>query len=81
MDIQGNKIASQSGEDSNRSHMQNFFDCIRSSETLNSEIEIDQKNTLMCHLGNIVYPHGQAESTSTRKRNRLSTIPKQRPMG
>ena len=58
LDLQGEEIAKKNGEGGDRSHMGNFFDCIRSGETPNSEIEIGQKSTLMCHLGNMAYRTG-----------------------
>ena len=58
LDLQGNEIEKQSGEGGDRAHMKNLFDCIRSGETPNSEIEIGQKSTLMCHLGNMAYRTG-----------------------
>ena len=58
LDLQGNEVAKKTGEGGDRSHMENFFDCIRSGETPNSEIEIGQKSTLMCHLGNMAYRTG-----------------------
>ena len=57
-DLKGSEVANVSGEGGDRSHMGNFFDCIRSGETPNSEIEVGQKSTLMCHLGNIAYRTG-----------------------
>jgi predicted dehydrogenase len=58
LDLQGEEIAKKSGEGGDRAHMGNFFDCIRSGETPNSEIEIGQKSTMMCHLGNMAYRTG-----------------------
>ena len=57
-DLTGKETETVKGEGGDRSHMANFFDCVRSGKTPNSEIEIGQKSTLMCHLGNIAYRTG-----------------------
>lgn len=58
-DLDGQSLEKHSGEGGDRGHMDNFFDAIRTGKRPNSEIEIGQTSTLLCHLGNIAYRTGQ----------------------
>lgn len=48
------------GKSSDKDHLANFFEAIRSDRTLNSGIEEAQKSTLLCHLGNIAHRMGRS---------------------
>lgn len=48
-------VAEIQGQWSDSSHFGNFLNCIRNGGTPNSEIEIGQKSTMLCHLGNIAW--------------------------
>ena len=58
-DLDGTSLEKHTGEGGDKGHIDNFFECIRSGKRPNAEIEIGQKSTLMCHLGNIAYRTGQ----------------------
>ena len=58
-DLDGQSLEKHSGEGGDRGHMNNFFDAIRTGKRPNSEIEIGQTSTMLCHLGNIAYRTGQ----------------------
>jgi predicted dehydrogenase len=60
LDLQGKEIEKKPNEVGNGDvlHIGNFLDCIRNGKTPNSEIEIGQASTLLCHLGNIAYRTG-----------------------
>lgn len=58
-DLDGQSLEKHSDDGGDKGHMNNFFECIRSGKRPNSEIEIGQTSTLMCHLGNIAYRSGQ----------------------
>jgi predicted dehydrogenase len=57
-DPKGNEVAQGDGPGGEKTHIQNFLDCIRGGKRPNSEIEEGQKSTLLCHLGNIAYRSG-----------------------
>ena len=46
---------SDTAEDMERPHQQNFLDCIRNSRRPNADIEEGHLSTRLCHLGNIAY--------------------------
>ncbi|MBL9170065.1 MAG: Gfo/Idh/MocA family oxidoreductase [Verrucomicrobiales bacterium] len=54
-DSKGKKVRTESGSASDVHHFANFVDAIRKGTQLNSEIEVGQKSTLLCHLGNIAW--------------------------
>lgn len=58
-DFAGKELSKAPGKGNDLDHVGNFFECIRSGKTPNSEIEIGQKSTLLCHLANISYKTGR----------------------
>ena len=57
-DPAGKQIGEGNGPGGDGVHMGNFLDAIRGKAKPNSEIEIGQTSTLLCHLGNIAYRTG-----------------------
>ncbi len=55
----GREVAKEAGTASDAPHLANFFECIRSGEHPNSDIEGGVASTLLCHLGNIAYRTGR----------------------
>jgi len=53
----GKEIASD--KDSGGSHVKNFFDCIKSRDIPNADVEIGRQSALVCHLGNISHRLGR----------------------
>lgn len=58
-DLKGKKTGEGTGAGGEQDHINNFLDCIRTGKTPNSEIEIGQTSTLLCHLANISYRTGR----------------------
>lgn len=58
-DLKGEKTAEGKGTGGEQGHIDNFLDCIKTGKTPNSEIEIGQTSTLLCHLANISYRTGR----------------------
>lgn len=58
-DLKGAKIGEGKGDGGEQGHIENFLDCVRSGKAPNSEIEIGQTSTLLCHLANISYRTGR----------------------
>jgi predicted dehydrogenase len=58
-DIKGAKVGEGKGAGGEQEHIDNFLSCIRTGQTPNSEIEIGQTSTLLCHLSNISYRTGR----------------------
>jgi predicted dehydrogenase len=56
--VTGGASASDKAGDTERPHMRNFLDCIRSGKLPNADIEEGHKSTRLCHLGNIAYRTG-----------------------
>ena len=54
-DLQNKEIGGKSGGGSEREHIANFLDCIKTGKRPNADIEEGHKSTLLCHLGNIAY--------------------------
>lgn len=56
-DQKGKQIEEESGSVGDLEHAQNFVDAIRADDykSLNAEIEIGHRSTLLCHLGNIAH--------------------------
>jgi predicted dehydrogenase len=52
--------ASDKAQEVDRAHLQNFLDCVRSSNRPNADIEDGHKSTQLCHLGNIAFRLGRA---------------------
>ena len=67
-DHKGKEVARGNGRGGDVDHIANFLDCIRSGQQPNSEIEIGQKSTMMCHLGNIAYRTGRVINFDPEKR-------------
>jgi predicted dehydrogenase len=47
------------GNDGQKIHVRNFLDCVKSRATPTADIEIAQRSTNTCHLGNISYRLGR----------------------
>lgn len=58
-DLAGKQVEKVGGDGGEAEHIQNFLDAIRKGTPLNSEIEVGQTSTLLCHLGNISYRTGR----------------------
>lgn len=58
-DLQGKKTDEGNGPGGEQTHIENFLAAIKTGSPLNSEIEVGQTSTLMCHLGNISYRTGR----------------------
>lgn len=58
-DMQGKSLDKGSGNAGEQEHIENFLSAIRDNTPLNSEIEVGQASTLLCHLGNISFRTGQ----------------------
>ena len=57
-DFKGAEIDKGNGSTSEKSHFENFLDCIRSGKRPRADIEEGHKSTLLCHLGNIAWRTG-----------------------
>lgn len=57
-DVAGKQIDQGSGPGGDKVHMGNFLDAVRGKAKPNSEIEVGQTSTMLCHLGNIAYRTG-----------------------
>jgi predicted dehydrogenase len=57
-DLKNKEVKNVPIKGTDRAHMINFLDAIRSGKPLNSEIAEGHKSTLLCHLGNIAYRTG-----------------------
>jgi predicted dehydrogenase len=53
------KPESAKGVDGQNAHVRNFLDCVKSRAKPTSDIEIAQRSTNTCHLGNISYKLGR----------------------
>ncbi|HOH28528.1 MAG TPA: Gfo/Idh/MocA family oxidoreductase [Candidatus Hydrogenedentes bacterium] len=60
-DKDGNSVRVEHGyfERSNKDHLGNFIDCIRSREKPRADIELGHRSTLLSHYGNIAYRTGR----------------------
>jgi len=58
-DAAGKEIDQGTGPGGDKVHMKNFLDAVRGDAKPNSEIEVGQTSTLLCHLGNIAYRTGR----------------------
>jgi len=58
-DPAGKQIGEGAGPGGDKVHIGNFLDAIRGDAKPNSEIEVGQTSTLLCHLGNIAYRTGR----------------------
>lgn len=58
-DLQGKLVDSGTGPGGEQEHIDNFLTAIKTGSPLNSEIEVGQASTLLCHLGNISYRTGR----------------------
>src|SRR6185503_8118428 len=57
-DDAGKQIGEGNGPGGDTVHMGNFLDAVRGKAKPNSEIEVGQTSTMLCHLGNIAYRTG-----------------------
>jgi len=71
-DLDGKSLESHKGEGGDLGHMGNFFECIRSGKRPNSEIEVGQISTLLCHLGNMAYRTSQTIHFDPKERRILN---------
>ena len=53
------KESKEKGVDGQPAHVRNFLDCLRSRERPTCDVEIAQKSTNTCHIGNIAYKLGR----------------------
>ena len=58
LDLKGKEMKKESDKASDIPHYTNFFECIRSGNRPNADIEEGYKSTLLCHLGNIAWRAG-----------------------
>ncbi len=58
-DADGNSTRVEPGRFTNREHIANFLDCMRSRATPVADIEEGHLSTLLCHYGNIAYRCGR----------------------
>lgn len=54
----GKEIASAPGRHPHPAHVDNFFDCVRTRNRPNADIEEGHRSTLLCQMGNISYRLG-----------------------
>ncbi len=57
-DPKGKQVGEGTGPGGDKAHVENFLKSIREDAKPNSEIEIAQRSSLLCHLGNIAYRSG-----------------------
>ena len=57
-DLKGKQLGEGTGPGGDKGHVENFLKSIRGDAKPNSEIEIGQRSSLLCHLGNIAYRTG-----------------------
>ncbi|MEY2409335.1 MAG: hypothetical protein QOF48_2005 [Verrucomicrobiota bacterium] len=57
-DFKGAEVDKGSGPSSDKSHFENFLECIRTGKRPRADIEEGHKSTLLCHLGNIAWRTG-----------------------
>lgn len=67
LDAKDKEVKKVGGNQGMLEHAQNFVDAIRNNEplNLNAEIEIGNKSTLLCHLGNIAHRTGRTLQCDT----------------
>jgi predicted dehydrogenase len=58
--VQDGIEASDRAAESERPHLRNFLDCVRSGRRPTADIEEGHKSTRLCHLGNIAYRTGRS---------------------
>jgi predicted dehydrogenase len=63
-DLKNKEVGGKSGGGSEREHIANFLDCIKTGRRPNADIEEGHKSTLLCHLGNIAHRVNRVLSTS-----------------
>jgi predicted dehydrogenase len=63
-DLQNKEIGGKTGGGSEREHLADFLDCIKTGRRPNADIEEGHKSTLLCHLGNIAYRVNRVLTTS-----------------
>jgi predicted dehydrogenase len=53
-------VVSESGRQSDRDHIQNFVDCVRTRELPAADVAVGHASTLLCHLANAAWRAGNA---------------------
>jgi predicted dehydrogenase len=59
LDPQGKEVSKYSGSGSDRPHLEDFLQCVKSGRRPNADIEEGHRSTLLCHLGNIAHRTGR----------------------
>lgn len=63
-DIKNKEVGGREAGGSEREHIANFLDCIKTGEKPHADIEEGHKSTLLCHLGNIAHRVNRVLTTS-----------------
>jgi predicted dehydrogenase len=63
-DIKNKEVGGREAGGSEREHIANFLDCIKTGERPHADIEEGHKSTLLCHLGNIAHRVNRVLTTS-----------------
>jgi predicted dehydrogenase len=57
--VKGFELPKIAGAQANTSHVQNFYDCIKSGKKPNADVAIGHRSATVCHLGNIAVRTGR----------------------
>src|SRR5262245_431240 len=63
-DLQNKEIGGRKAGGSEKEHIANFLDCVKTGKRPNADIEEGHKSTLLCHLGNIAHRVNRVLTTS-----------------
>jgi predicted dehydrogenase len=64
LDLKNKEVGARAGGGSEREHIANFLECIKSGGLPHADIEEGHKSTLLCHLGNIAHRVNRVLTTS-----------------